>query len=98
MVPLLADLFPGSTHVRDHGLNAGSDEAVWMFAAQNGFVIVSKDADFRQRSLVLGAPPKVVGLLLGNVDTVAVARTLRENEAVLRQFLTDATSAFLELP
>lgn len=37
---------------------------VWAYAAEHAaehrFVIVSKDADFHQRSFVLGHPPKVV--------------------------------------
>ena len=57
---LLAELFPGSTHVRDCGLTGQSDEDIWRYAIANGFIIVSKDADFHQRTLLYGPPPKLV--------------------------------------
>ncbi len=56
----LTDLYPGSTHIREVGLQAADDNAVWQYAAQHGFAIVSKDADFRERSFLLGHPPKVI--------------------------------------
>lgn len=40
LVPALADLFPDSTHVREVGLRAADDHAVWQDAAQHGFAIV----------------------------------------------------------
>lgn len=41
-------------------MDRSSDTEVWNYAAEHGCTIVSKDADFHQRSLLLGAPPKVV--------------------------------------
>ena len=46
----LTDIFPGSVHVRDLGLESSGDVIIWNYASKNGFAIVSKDADFRQRS------------------------------------------------
>jgi predicted nuclease of predicted toxin-antitoxin system len=37
-----------------------SDEKIWSFAAKNGFIITTKDDDFRGLSQLLGAPPKVI--------------------------------------
>jgi predicted nuclease of predicted toxin-antitoxin system len=54
----LADLYPGSTHLRDSGLHGVSDSEVWLYAKENSFTIVSKDSDFWQRSLLLGRPQK----------------------------------------
>jgi len=61
---LLFDLFPGSVHVRDVGLRDAAD-AIWQYAKAHAFVVVSKDSDFQQRSLLLGAPPKFIWLRLG---------------------------------
>jgi hypothetical protein len=56
-VARLADIFPASEHVRDVGLAAGDDHAVWEYAKVGEFAIVSKDADFRQLSFLYGSPP-----------------------------------------
>jgi predicted nuclease of predicted toxin-antitoxin system len=60
LVPALGQSFPGSMHVRDLGLSTADDFAIWDYARQNGFAIVSKDSDFFHRSMLLGHPPKVV--------------------------------------
>lgn len=48
----LRDLYPGSLHVRDAGLESADDVAVWEYAREHGFTLVSKDSDFRQMSFV----------------------------------------------
>ena len=50
LVVQLAAEFPGSAHVRDCGLSRAPDPELWSYAAAQGFVIVSKDVDFQQRS------------------------------------------------
>jgi len=57
LVGSLADLFPDSEHVRNVGLKAVDDRLVWEYAAANDLLIVSKDSDFYQRSLLFGHPP-----------------------------------------
>ena len=79
------------------GLQAADDDAVWAYAAQQGFVIVSKDADFHQRSFVLGHPPKVVWIRRGNCSTVEIEAILRSHEADLLAFERDHREAFLAL-
>ena len=63
---LLAALFPGSKHVRECGLKGMPDDDVWAFSRDNGFVLVSKDSDFYQRSMLFGHPPKLVWVRVGN--------------------------------
>jgi len=62
---LLADVYPGSAHVRDIGLRGADDERICSYARDYGFTVVSKDNDFRQRGFLRGAPPKVVWLSVG---------------------------------
>jgi len=69
----LSDLFPDSIHVRNVGLREADDAIIWDYAAQHGFAIVTKNADFRQRSFLLGHPPKIVCLRMGNCSTRAIA-------------------------
>ena len=61
--------YPDSVHVRDVGLRNRSDAEIWEYAKGNGFVIASKDTDFRERSFVEGSPPKVIWLDVGNAGT-----------------------------
>jgi predicted nuclease of predicted toxin-antitoxin system len=95
LVDLVRGEYPGSTHVREAGLRGAPDRRIWAYAQDNGFVIVSKDDDFRQRSLLEGAPPKVVWLQVGNSGTAPIAELLREQAPQLRQFEGEAESAFL---
>ncbi len=43
LLTVLGDLYLGSTHVREVGLQAADDDAVWRYTAEHGFVIVSTD-------------------------------------------------------
>ena len=97
LVAELADAFPDSRHAVSEGLSSASDVEVWDHAAQGGFVIVTKDADFHQRSFLLGAPPKVVWVRLGNCTTEDIARLLRARAAEIRGFIAAADATFLEL-
>ena len=56
----LADLFPDSLHVRDIGLKAAADPFVWDYAKDNDLIIVSKDTDMHDLSLVFDSPPNVI--------------------------------------
>jgi predicted nuclease of predicted toxin-antitoxin system len=69
VVGWLRDIYPDSAHVKQYGLTRSSDEAIWTYAKENGFVLVSKDWDFHQRSLMHGAPPKLILLRVGNCPT-----------------------------
>lgn len=94
---LLADQFPDSAHVRELGLKVASDTEVWDHAQANEYMIVSKDSDFHQRSLLLGAPPKVIWVRLGNCSTRAIEDLLRVHSAVIREFESDEEATFLIL-
>lgn len=80
LVSMLEDFYPDSTHVRNVGLAAADDETVWRYATDNGYAICSKDSDFRQRSFLYGAPPKVVWRRLGNCATDEIAKLLRARQ------------------
>ncbi len=98
LVRRLADVFPGSAHVRDCGLASCADAVVWRHAREQGLVIVSKDEDFRHLSFLEGAPPKVVGIELGNCSTDLIEQLLRKRQAEIAQFVADRAAAFLRLP
>ena len=94
---LLRAEFPGSAHVRQFGLARAADPVVWAHAAAQGFVITSKDVDFQQRALLLGPPPKVVWVRLGNCLTQHVEALLRSHHATLLEFEADPSASFIAL-
>ena len=98
IVPQVFDLFPDSAHVKSHGLLRTNDTLIWSFAREHGYVIVSKDADFHQRSLVLGHPPKLVFLRVGNCPTNRITQLLRDNHLLLSAFGADSATSILILP
>ena len=90
-------LYPGSRHVRDFSLHESGDLPVWQHAELHGFVIVSKDDDFRILSERLGQPPKVVKLNFGNCPTTEIVAALRHYSAALHTFAARPDAAYLEL-
>ncbi len=91
----LSDLYPGSAHVRDVGLATADDEQIWLHARDGGYLIVTKDDDFRQRSFLRGAPPKVLWARLGNCSTADVEGALRGRYSTIVAFAEDEMAAFL---
>ena len=85
----LADLFPGSAHVQSLGLDRSSDAPVWDFARDNDFIIVTKDVDFSDRSTLLGHPPKVIWIRLGNCTTFLIGSALRRHSEQIEAFGKD---------
>ena len=79
LVDSLADIYPESLHVQSVGLDRADDMTVWNFARLRNLVIVTKDADFLESSLIAGAPPKVVWIRRGNCSTSDVETILRRH-------------------
>ena len=93
----LSDLFPNSLHVRDVGMKATIDPIVWDYAKDNNLMIVSKDSDMHDLSLVLGNPPKVIWLRLGNCSTLQVENLLRREFNTIQLFYEDDSLSLLVL-
>ena len=91
----LRDIWTEVVHVRAVGLAAADDSAVWAYARQHGFVIVSKDGDFSGRSSLYGAPPKVIWLAVGNCSTIAIERRLRVHREEIEAFATEPDTTLL---
>jgi predicted nuclease of predicted toxin-antitoxin system len=97
LVQLLNDVYPGCTHVHLLGMDEADDAEIWRFAAAEGYTIVSKDADFGQRSVVYGHPPKVIWIRLGNCTVTASATLLRERFILVHHFHENPEAALLKL-
>lgn len=94
----LADIYPDSRHVEECNLDSSPDDNIWKFAKENGFVIVSTDSDFEQRSILNGHPPKVIWIRAGNCSTQAIETLLRNYSVVIHTFHRDAVESILVIP
>lgn len=97
LVAKLERFFPGTTQASLLGMAQATDTAIWQYAADSSFTIVTKDSDFYERGLIYGFPPKVIWLQCGNTSTEFVANLLLAHQAAIKAFIQDADSACLEL-
>ena len=97
LVPALLPAYPGCTHVKNLNLLKTSDTIIWNHAKQNDYIIVSKDADFHQRSLLLGHPPKLIYLKVGNCPTSHIQRLLTSSVKEITAFAQDTRTSLMIL-
>lgn len=97
LVSRLADLFPDSQHVFALGLDRASDLEIRDYARQNGFCIVTKDADFSDLCVLSGFPPKIIWIRRGNCTTTALEELLRQHCDGIKALETDAVNGVLTL-
>ena len=93
----IKDLYPNSQHVKSLSLTNTDDAIIWEYAKTYNFVIVSKDADFHQRSLLYGYPPKFIYLRIGNSRTSAIVNILRNNFETITCFENSKQESILVL-
>ena len=97
LVDALSDVYPGSVHVQTVGLGSATDVEVWEYARGNHLIIVTKDTDFHERSVILGAPPKVVWIRRGNCPTAAIGQILCRHNNDIRELASDNEASYLML-
>ena len=97
LVKHLADLYPNSDHLDLLGLGTADDTLVWEHARTNDFVVVTKDADFADLSVLRGFPPKVVWIRRGNCSTANIENLLRDHNSEIEDLATDLASGILTL-
>lgn len=97
LVSRLTGVYPNSDHSDLLGLGTADDSVIWKYAKDNDFVVVTKDADFADLSVLRGFPPKVVWIRRGNCSTADIEEILRERNSEIEDLLTDLTSGILTL-
>ena len=94
LVPFLQHDFPDTTQVVLLGMESAPDKDVWQRARDDGFVIVTRDADFQELSLVWGQPPQVIRLKTPNLTRAATLKILIDNrEAIADALLTQGLAS-----
>lgn len=97
LVNRFADLYFESQHVSCLSLDQADDRVVWEYAKQNNFVVVTRDSDFSELSILQGFPPKVIWIRLGNCPTRQIEEILRSHYEDIIQFNEDPNLGVLEL-
>ena len=97
LVPALQEMYPGSTQIALLGLEQASDLNIWEFARQGDYVLVTKDDDFRGLANLLGFPPKIILLALGNSTNRKVLETLTSLKAEIVAALSAPELGLIEI-
>lgn len=97
ILPLIEAAYPNSTQVVYAGLESENDKLLWEYARDNHFIIVTKDSDFHEMSIIYGHPPKIIWLKCGNQTKQYIANILIKNIEEISSFHVDPKLSCLEV-
>jgi predicted nuclease of predicted toxin-antitoxin system len=97
LIERIKDIYPNASHVSLLSMDQASDEAIWLYAKTNEYIIVTKDSDFNDLSILIGFPPKVIWIQIGNCTTSDIEILLRNYYEVIVEFESDYNSGILLL-
>lgn len=89
----LSSLGEEAIHVLDIGLLEASDSAIWDYAVEHEWVIITKDDDFQFRASVASQPPTIIWVRVGNCSKQRLIEIFKQHWLELKQEL--ATGALL---
>lgn len=93
---ILAD-FPEAEQVKRLGLVNASDKQIWDFAKQQGYTIVTHDADFQDFLLLYEYPPKIIWIRQGNMHNDELAQKLISSKDLIADFISQDLGGCLQL-
>jgi predicted nuclease of predicted toxin-antitoxin system len=97
LIPRLTSLFPGLTHVRNVELRQAEDRAIWNWAKQNSYTVVTADADFVAMFNQAGPPPRLVPIERCDFPFRVIEELFRQNTIRISEFEKDPHSGLLIL-
>lgn len=97
IVENIQDIFPESIHIKDIGLEKALDQQIWEYARDNKFLIVTKDSDFWEKTLLYGHPPKIIWICRGNCSTAEISNLIRRNHDTIQLFSRDNALSVLTI-
>jgi len=97
LIDRIKDVYSNASHVSLLGMDRDSDEIIWLYAKTNKYIIVTKDSDFNDLSILHGFPPKVIWLQIGNCTTSDIEKLLRNYYDIIAEFESDRNSGILLL-
>jgi predicted nuclease of predicted toxin-antitoxin system len=73
------------------------DAKIWQYAKDHGFVIITRDSDFSNFTVMKGFPPKIVLLKTGNCNRNFTADFLIRSKQMIQQFVMSQEDGLLEI-
>jgi predicted nuclease of predicted toxin-antitoxin system len=96
LATLLENLGHEAVHVLDVELSQVDDFAIWAYAAQHGYTIISKDADFADLVLLARTEVRVIWVRIGNCRKSALLDTFKKSMKTIEDELS-AGETLIEL-
>ena len=93
----LRDIFPEIIHTNEVVLDTATDEEVWLYAKLNSCILISKDADFIEKAVIMGHPPKIIWIKAGNCLTDKIEFLLRKNQRLIENFVADKENSVVTI-
>jgi len=97
IIPSLQSTYPGSSHVSLLELNNSNDLDIWKYAKNEGYTIVTQDADFHEFSLLADGPPLVIWLRCGNQPKNIILDKLLTHQAQIKEAEQDNNICCIEI-
>ena len=89
----LTDLFPRIDHASKLGLRSKPDSEIWRYAVAQGYTaILTADADFQNRVLEIGSPPKVIRVERCDFSAREIVALVRREAVRIHEFLVSERS------
>ena len=86
----LAGVLPVECHHATHFGDQLTDLELWSIAREQNLIILTRDADFFDRIILEGPPPKVIWVRLGNLRRKDLEKTLLDRWAAIESCLESA--------
>ncbi|MCC5934385.1 MAG: DUF5615 family PIN-like protein [Candidatus Cyclonatronum sp.] len=84
----IEEAFPDSRHVKTDNLIDATDHRLWHHCRDNGYCVVTFDADFIDLLNLHGPPPPVIRIRSAGISTRNLAALLLQKQDVIRGFLS----------
>lgn len=98
IIKKIAKHFPDALQAGRIGMSQTTDSMLWQFAQVNGYVIVTYDSYFIDRTLLVGEDiPKVIRLITQNKSTENVAELILSKKRIIKNFLKSEELSCLEI-
>ena len=90
VVKTLAEVYPGTTQVSLLGMDQSDDITIWKLAREEGYAVVTLDADFHEYTLLYGGPPLVIWLKCGNQPKSVILKRLLDKRSEIENAALDS--------